>query len=183
MGWSCQGYLACSHEDGHWVEVWQERGRKGERHTRWFHSGEPVPTTCVKKRKRRKKKTGLWKTRGKTGGELYLPLNEPHSFLSSSDDFSLSFLPMSVSPLSHSCEFIFLLLCLIILSSSVSLRHVFQSLPSIDTVSTNSSPPVPRGEPLGKAKSWGKACWVRGDMADKRERYRALPQDNHCSSI
>lgn len=51
----------------------------------------------------------------------------------------------------------FIFLALIMLSPSVSLRHVFQSLPSIDTVSTNSSPPVPSGEPLWKEESWGRA--------------------------
>lgn len=138
-----------------------------------------------KKERGGKKKTwiGPSKTRGKKGGTLSSPLNEPLSFLSSSCDFSLFFSRCLFHLFLIPVSLVFFLLCLIILSSSVSLRHVFQSLPSIDTVSTNSSPPVPRGKPPGKAKSWGKACWVWGDTGDKTERYRAFLHDNHCSSI
>lgn len=162
-------------------------GRKGKggRHTRWLHSGEPVSTTCVKKRKRRKEKNMNWPVKNKREkrGNCLPPWMSLSLFSLPLVIFPSFFLSLSVSPLSHSCEFGFFLLCLIILSSSVSLRHVFQSLPSIDTVSTNSSPPVPRGKPPGKAKSWGKACWVWGDTGDKTERYRAFLHDNHCSSI
>lgn len=163
-------------------------GRKGKggRHTRWLHSGEPVSTTCVKKRKRRKEKNMNWPVknkREKRGNSVF-----PPEWASLFSLFLLWFFPLFFSRcLFHlfliPVSLVFFLLCLIILSSSVSLRHVFQSLPSIDTVSTNSSPPVPRGKPPGKAKSWGKACWVWGDTGDKTERYRAFLHDNHCSSI
>lgn len=75
----------------------------------------------------------------------------------------------------------------IILSPSVSLRHVFQDPPSIDTVSTNSSPPVPSQEPL-EGEGWrresqaraseGKACWVRGYMVKLGRRSPALLPDD-----
>lgn len=184
MEWSCQGDLACWQEDGHWLQIWEER--KGRATHQVASLGwASLDYLCQKKKEEERKKHELarQKQEGKKG-ELCLP---PWMSLSL---FSLPlvifpsfFLSLSVSPLSHSCEFGFFLLCLIILSSSVSLRHVFQSLPSIDTVSTNSSPPVPRGKPPGKAKSWGKACWVWGDTGDKTERYRAFLHDNHCSSI
>lgn len=131
---------------------------KGGRHTRWFYSGDPVSTACVKKRREREEKTwtGPSKTRGKKGRTLSSPERAslfslsflwffPLFFFSPSlfhlypKSFSFSLLPVSL-----------FLLPLIILSPSVSLRHVFQGLPSLDTVSTNSSPPVPSREPPGE---------------------------------
>lgn len=184
MEWSCQGDLACWQEDGHWLQIWEER--KGRATHQVASLGwASLDYLCQKKKEEERKKHELarQKQEGKKG-ELSSPLNEPLSFLSSSCDFSLFFsLAVCFTSFSFLWVWFFFLLCLIILSSSVSLRHVFQSLPSIDTVSTNSSPPVPRGKPPGKAKSWGKACWIWGDTGDKTERYRAFLHDNHCSSI
>lgn len=77
MGWGCQGDLACSH-GRRWslsAYIGGKGGRKGGRHTRWFHSGDPVSTACVKKRREGKEKTstGPSKTRGGKGGTLSSP--------------------------------------------------------------------------------------------------------------
>lgn len=156
----------------------KKEGRKGGRHTRWFHSGDPVSTACVKKKKKGGKKkrgsggkektsTSPSKTRGGKRENFIFPrmslplFSLPPAFFSSLPLFTLCFTytlnlcqsllcpphrpsPLHPPPLS-SLNF----LPPIILSPSVSLRHVFQGPPSIDTVSTNSSPPVPSQEPLG----------------------------------
>ena len=38
---------------------------KGGRHTRWFHSGDPVSTACVKKRRERQRKNINWPVKNK----------------------------------------------------------------------------------------------------------------------
>lgn len=158
MGRGCQGDLARSQGQRWSLSAYMggKGGRKGGRHTRWFNSGDPVSTACVKKRREGKEKTstGPSKTRGKKG-ELYLPLNEPPSFLSPSCDFP-SVLSLSRSlfpPISQIFQILFLFfflslsLSLSLSSASPHLSHsVFPSLPSIDTVSTNSKPPVVRQE-------------------------------------
>lgn len=76
--------------------------RKGVRHTRWFHSGDPVLTARVKKggkkekekeksERVKKKKKHLPAHQKQKGGELYLPLNEPLYFLSTSCAFFRSY--------------------------------------------------------------------------------------------
>lgn len=127
-----------------------------------------LPVSKKEGKGKKKHQLARQKQEGKKG-ELYLPLNEPLSFLSPSCDFPSLFPPslFHLYPKSFSFSFLsFFFLSLIILSPSVSLRHVFQGLPSIDTVSTNSSPPVPSGEPLGKVESWGRAS--RGRLAGYR---------------
>lgn len=152
-------------------------GREGDTpggFTRVIQSRLPV-SKRKKRRKKKERERGERKNinqpvKNKRGekGELYLPPNEPPSFLSPSCLFFLSSsvhslfhlypksLSIAVVPPPHrpsplhrpplsSLNF----LPPIILSPSVSLRHVFQGPPSIDTVSTNSSPPVPSQEPLG----------------------------------
>lgn len=134
MGRGCQGDLARSQGQRWSLSAYMggKGGRKGGRHTRWFNSGDPVSTACVKKRREGKEKTstGPSKTRGKKG-ELYLPLNEPPSFLSPSCDFpsvlSLSLAlcfplyPKSFKFSSFSFSFLSLSFSLISLSPSVSL--------------------------------------------------------------
>lgn len=115
-----------------------------------------------------------------TGG-LYLSLNMPPSFPSPFCISSLSLLflkpelfhnPATLPPATSTPT-------TTIFSPSVSIRHVFQGLPSIDTVSTNSSPPASRGEPPREGGEpvggplGGKACGVCGDMCIRR-RSRAL---------
>lgn len=163
----------------------KERGREGERGKERKNINQPV------KNKRGEK------------GELYLPPNEPPSFLSPSCllfFFScLCSLTLCLTYTLNLCQSLFFCFFLIpppppptptslpiILSPSVSLRHVFQGPPSIDTVSTNSSPPVPsqeplrgrwgaRGGPSGGGGRWGEACWVRGDTAEFERRSREPP--------
>lgn len=157
MGWGCQGDLACSH-GRRWslsAYIGGKEGRKGGRHTRWFHSGDPVSTACVKKRREGKEKTstGPSKTRGEKGSTLSSPELASFFSLSLLWFFPLFSLPLCftyILNLSHSLSFLYISLSLIILPLSVSLRHVFQGLSSIDTVSTNSSPPVPSESPSGR---------------------------------
>lgn len=96
MGRGCQGDLACS-QGRRWSPSAYMGGKKGveEREgntpggfTRVIQSRLPAS----KKEGKGKKKHGLarQKQEGKKG-ELYLPPNEPPSFLSPSCDFSLSF--------------------------------------------------------------------------------------------
>ena len=153
-------------------------GKKGGQRTRWFHSGDPISTARVKKKrgKEKKKQRACQKQEGKKG-ELYLPLNEPPSFLFTSCAFSLSFL-FSFYPKSFSFPSSFFPPSLSLSSSSPHLSYsdmFSKGLPSVDTVSTNSSPPVPRGEPLRKREKPGggggggppgKACWVQGDTGE-----------------
>lgn len=77
MGWCCQGDLACSQGQRWSLSAYMggKGGRKGGRHTRWFHSGDPVSTACVKKGREGKEKTstGPSKTRGKKGRSLSSP--------------------------------------------------------------------------------------------------------------
>lgn len=159
MGRGCQGDLEYSQGQRWSLSAYMggKGGRKGGRHTRWFHSGDPVLTACVKKEGKGKKKhqLGRQKQEGKKGG-LSSPEWASLFSLSLLWFFPLFSLPLCfayILNLSHSLLSFFIFLSLIILSPSVSLRHVFQGLPSIDTVSTNSSPPVPSGEPLGKVES------------------------------
>lgn len=167
MGRGCQGDLACS-QGRRWslsAYMGGKGGRKGGRHTRWFHSGDPVSTACVKKRREGKEKTstGPSKTRGEKREKFIFPWMSLRLFSFPPVIFPSLFSPslFRLYPKSFSFSLLsFLFFSLIILSPSVSLRHVFQGLPSIDTVSTNSSPPVPSGEPLGKVESRGRA-WGR----------------------
>lgn len=80
------------------MHIWEEKGveREGDTpggFTRVIQSRLPVS----KKEGKGKKKHQLarQKQEGKKG-EVYLPLNEPPSFLSPACDFSLSFLSLSV---------------------------------------------------------------------------------------
>lgn len=117
--------------DGHRVHIWEEKRGLREREgdtpggfTRVIQSRLPAS----KKEGKGKKKHGLarQKQEGKKG-ELYLPLNEPPSFLSPSCDFSLSFssLPLCFTYIlnrSHSLSFPSLFFCSLS-SSSPHLSH------------------------------------------------------------
>lgn len=132
MGRGCQGDLACS-PGRRWSPSAYMGGKKGveEREgdtpggfTRVIQSRLPAS----KKEGKGKKKHGLarQKQEGKKG-ELYLPLNEPPSFLSPSCDFSLSFssLPLCFTYIlnrSHSLSFPSLFFCSLS-SSSPHLSH------------------------------------------------------------
>lgn len=64
-----------------------------------------LPVSKKRRKGEKKHQLGRQKQEGKKG-ELYLPLNEPPSFLSPSYDFSLFSLPLfhlSLLKLSHSC--------------------------------------------------------------------------------
>lgn len=161
--------------DGHWVHIWEEKGvrREGDTpggFTRAIQSRLPV---SKKKKWREKTSTAASKTRGKKGRTLSSPKRAPHFSLSLLWFFPLFLLPLCfahILNLSHSLYFLFYFI--IILSSSVTLRHVFQGLPSIDTVSTNSSLPVE--SPWGRWRAGGgppgKAFWVPGDTGEVETR-------------
>lgn len=67
MGQGCQGDLACSQGQRWSLSAYMggKGGRKGGRHTRWFHSGDPVSTACVKKKKGRERKNINWPVKNK----------------------------------------------------------------------------------------------------------------------
>lgn len=110
--------------------------------TRVIQSRLPV---SKKRGEGKKPQPARQKQEGKKG-ELHLPQNEPPTFLSPSCDFSLSFRSLCYAHILNLPLSLRFPLCfspfLILLSSSVTLTHVFQGLPSIDTVSTNSSSPA-----------------------------------------
>lgn len=142
-----------------------KEGRKGGRHTRWFHSGDPVSTACVKKKKGKERKNinqPVKNKRGKKGRTLSSLAWASLFSLSLLQYFFLFSLPLCFTYILNLCPpSCFFFHHPIILSPSVSLRHVFQGLPSIDTVSTNSSPPVPSKEPHGDGGELGEGLWGR----------------------
>lgn len=122
-----------------------------------------------KKRRERKEKTSTSpsKTRGEKKENFIFPCMSLSLFSLPPAIFFPLFSPalFHLYPRSLSIFLCFFLLLFfhrpIILSPSVSLRHVFQGLPSIDTVSTNSSPPVPSKEPHGDGGELGEGLWGR----------------------
>lgn len=83
MGQGCQGDLACGQGQRWSLSAYMGRKKRGRRdmnggqHTRWFHSGDPVLTCCVKKRRQGKEEektlTGLSKTRGEKRENFIFP--------------------------------------------------------------------------------------------------------------
>lgn len=177
-----QGDLACS-QGQRWSPsacMGGKEGTKGGRHTRWFHSGDPVSTAYIKKRRERKEKTSTSPSKARGGKKrtnsvfpwMSLLFALPFSHFIS--PFCFTYIP------TLSQSLFFFSLPPIIASPSVSVRRVFQGLPSIDTVSTNSSPPASSWEPLWEgAELWGgppgKAYWVCGDTVEL-ERSRKIEE-------